>query len=293
MFKRFSCVALSVILFFGILPKQVVAADSSHKTLDGSAVLVETSATEEVQKPEGPFLFVNNEIVENADLIYHNDIAYVSLRSACLALRSDVMLTWANKKAIISAVDLHVTVDPKLNYIVANERYLYIPEGVLYEAGCIYVPARTLAKIFDAKFIHDTKTQNIYLTSGSGAILSGDEFYNTEDFYWLSHIINAESGNQPLAGKIAVGNVILNRVSDPIFPDSVYGVVFQKNQFTPTKNGTINLTPNEESILAAKLCLDGAVLLPTALFFNHVKSNSWAAKYKSYVATIGSHSFYA
>lgn len=293
MFKRFSCAALSVILFFGILQRQANAADSFSEAQNASAAIAEAAAAEEVQTPEGPFLFVDNQIVENADLIYRSSIAYVPLRPAALALRSDITLTWEDKHAVITAADLHVTVDPKLNYIVANGRCLYLPEGVLYTSGCIYIPARVLAKIFDAGFCYDSNTQNVYLTSGGGAILSGDEYYGTDDFYWLSHIINAESGNQPLSGKIAVGNVILNRVSDPVFPDSVYDVVFQKNQFTPTKNGTINLTPNEESILAAKLCLDGAVVLPTALFFNHVKSSSWAAKHKSYVATIGSHAFYA
>ena len=61
-----------------------------------------------------------------------------------------------------------------------------------------------------------------------------------------------------MEGKIAVGNVVLNRVNDPRFPNTVYGVVFQRNQFTPAMTGTINRTPNESSVIAAKLCLEGA-----------------------------------
>ena len=48
-----------------------------------------------------------------------------------------------------------------------------------------------------------------------------DSYYGARDVYWLSHIINAEAGNQPMDGQIAVGNVVLNRVADERFPNSV------------------------------------------------------------------------
>ena len=243
-------------------------------------------------EPEGPRLFLNTEVVEQSALIYHRDIAYVSLRAVALALRPDAVITWTGDYAEVKADGLYITVCPDDNYIVANDRCLYAPEGVLYEDGIIRVPARVIAKAFDASFSYNTITKDIYLTSGSGAITPADEFYDKDDLYWLSHIIYAESGNQPLAGKIAVGNVVMNRVADPVFPNSIYGVVFQKNQFTPVRNGTIHLTPNKESVVAAKLCLDGAVVLPTALWFNSTRTNSWAAKHKVYITTIGGHAFY-
>ena len=115
------------------------------------------------------------------------------------------------------------------------------------------------------------------------------------ELYWLSHIINAESGNQPLSGKIAVGNVVLNRVANPRFPDTVYEVIHQRGQFTPVSNGSIKLTPNAESVIAAKLCLDGANTVGNALYFLNPRtaSNSWASRTRPYVATIGAHAFYA
>lgn len=293
MFKRISCFALSLVLFFGITAQQVVAAGNEIEPQQSTATesIIADVAVENTA-PVGPSLLVNETVVDHAALIYHNDIAYVSLRYAALALRPDAVLTWAKGCAVITADGLNVTVDPDVNYIVANGRYLYLPEGVLHENGIIRIPAQTIAKIFDASFTQNSETQIVSLTTGSGAITSGDKFYDKDDLYWLSHIINAESGNQSLTGKIAVGNVVMNRVADPIFPNSIYGVIFQKNQFTPVKNGTINLTPNSESVLAAKLCLDGAVVLPTALWFNSAKANSWAAKHKVYITTIGAHAFY-
>ena len=132
---------------------------------------------------------------------------------------------------------------------------------------------------------------SVAIQSGSGPIQSGDQYYNADSLYWLSHIIHAESGNQPLAGKIAVGNVVLNRVNSPLFPNTVYEVVFQRNQFTPVSNGSIYLEPNAESVIAAKLCLDGANTAGASLYFvnPYVAPNSWASRNRPYVATIGAH----
>src|SRR5699024_12370625 len=70
----------------------------------------------------------------------------------------------------------------------------------------------------------------------------------------ISRLIYAESGNQPLEGKIAVGNVVLNRVASPLFPNTVADVIYQPNQFSPAGSGHLSRTPNAESVVAAKLC---------------------------------------
>ncbi len=292
MFKRISCLALCLILFSGICAQQVVAAGNE---IDNSAATNPTTAGVQNAKPVGPAFYVDGTWVEHGSLTFRNGLAYVSLRYATAAIRPDATFTWTGDYAQIDTEDLSFVVDPDLNYVVANDRYLYLPEGVCFERGLIRISVRMLAKVFNASYSLDPVTNDIHFTTGSGSIVPGSEFYNKDDLYWLSHIINAESGNQPLKGKIAVGNVILNRAADPspTFPDSIYGVIHQKSQFTPVKNGTIHLTPNEESVIAAKLCLDGAVVLPTALWFNSARSNSWAAKHKTYVATIGGHAFYA
>ena len=93
---------------------------------------------------------------------------------------------------------------------------------------------------------------------------------------------------------MAVGNVVLNRVADPIFPDTVEGVLAQKNQFSTYKSGVLAATePSENSTIAAKLVMDGGVVEETigALYFDS-GSNSWAARNKDLIATIGGHKFY-
>lgn len=181
-------------------------------------------------------------------------------------------------------------------YVVANGRYLYVKDGVLSIGGAVALPIRVLAEIFNLSVGYDGTTGDVTLTSIADAdayLESGEQYYNSDSLYWLSRIIHAESGNQPLEGKIAVGNVVLNRVASPLFPDTVYDVIFQRNQFTPTINGSIYRTPSAAAVEAAKLVLDGAVVLDNALFFNVAGMNSYAAQNRPYVATIGNHAFYA
>ena len=123
-------------------------------------------------------------------------------------------------------------------------------------------------------------------------------YYNSDSVYWLARIINAESESEPLAGKIAVGNVILNRVDSTEFPDSIYDVIFDERwggQFEPAQNGTIYNEPTDESLLAAKLCMDGASTAGDSLFFLNPSSstNFWMMESCVFVTTIGNHQFYA
>jgi hypothetical protein len=92
------------------------------------------------------------------------------------------------------------------------------------------------------------------------------------DLYWLSRIIEAEAGGEPMSAKLAVGQVVMNRVHSPEFPDTVHDVVFQRTcgvyEFSPVANGTIYNTPSAESIQAAKEVLSGSVnIVPSALVF--------------------------
>ena len=113
----------------------------------------------------------------------------------------------------------------------------------------------------------------------------------------MARIISAESRGEPLLGKLAVGTVVLNRVASDEFPDSIYDVIFDNQwgiQFQPVANGTIYNEPTEESMLAAKLCLDGARVAGDSLYFlaPELTDNHWIMENREYVTTIGCHWFY-
>ena len=104
--------------------------------------------------------------------------------------------------------------------------------------------------------------------------------YTADDLYWLARIIQAESGGEPYAGKLAVGAVVLNRVAHPAWPDTVWGVIFDRNngvQFTPAATGTVYCTPSAESVAAARECLAGVRSVGNCLYFFNPETATKAA----------------
>ena len=88
-----------------------------------------------------------------------------------------------------------------------------------------------------------------------------------DDLYVLSHVIYAEAGGHSEELQRYVGSVVLNRVGDDRFPDTIEGVVFQKGQYSCTWNGAYHKEPSETSVaIAEELLLNGS-LLPSYVIF--------------------------
>lgn len=140
------------------------------------------------------------------------------------------------------------------------------------------------------------QTKSLLYTNTSSR--SSSQSYNSDDVYWLSRVINSEAQGEPYEGQVAVGSVVLNRVSSYQFPDTIYGVIFEyyKNipQFSPVADGTIYNTPSQSSIQAAKDSLGGARPVGNSLyFFNPSKSTgTWIVQSRQYITKIGNHVFY-
>ena len=231
--------------------------------------------------------------------ILTENTTYVPLRDFCLVMDEDAEIIWDNKDNTIyvTTEKLNLSVQVGQSYLIANGRYLYLENPCYISQGTAMIPIRVIAKAFDAQVSWNGQLKQVAVTEGSGAIESGDIYYNKDNLYWLSRIINAEARGESLAGQVAVGNVVLNRVYGDNWPDTVYEVVFDTRcgvQFSPTANGAIYNEPSESAIIAAKLALDGAQVVGGSLFFlNKAKATSrWIINNCVYVTTIGSHSFY-
>lgn len=68
---------------------------------------------------------------------------------------------------------------------------------------------------------------------------SKQKTYKAADLRLLSAIIYCEARGESYAGKVAVGIVVMNRKASKEFPNTINGVVYQKNQFQPTRNGAL------------------------------------------------------
>lgn len=216
---------------------------------------------------------------------------YVTVAPILHALWPDVSVSLSGGQLTATAEGLALVAAEGAGHFSVNDRYGYVPQLVRAQDGEIYLPAEALAAALGCSVTADPATGDVVLWRVRAPLTAG--VYDEDDLYWLSRAIYAESGNQPMAGRVAVGTVILNRVADPRFPDTIEGVIFAPGQFSPVSNGTIYREPDAESVIAAKLCLDGAREAGASLYFNVASLDSWANQARSYVCTIGGHSFFS
>ena len=113
-----------------------------------------------------------------------------------------------------------------------------------------------------------------------------------EDAQALMKIAQAEAGNQGVDGMALVMKVILNRVEDDDFPDTVYEVISQKGQFESYKNGMYDkAVPSVECHLALAEIEMGSFSDNTIIAFEVAGSRS-LDKYFMFAFTYGGHDFY-
>lgn len=109
-------------------------------------------------------------------------------------------------------------------------------------------------------------------------VFGGNLSVTKEDIYLLAKLIHAEARGESLAGQIAVGAVIMNRLTSGDFPASIRDIVFQKTkgvyQFTPVQDGQINLEPDRNAFLAAERAIKGDDPTEGALFFYNPETSS-------------------
>ena len=135
-----------------------------------------------------------------------------------------------------------------------------------------------LAEKDNYKEVNETKEQIVSL--------------NDEQLHLLSKLVAAEARGESYKGQVAVAAVVLNRVQDSRFPDSIEGVIYQKNAFSVVKNGYISIQATEESYKAAKEALYGNDPTNDAIYFWNpdISTCSWMDTLDPHLR-IGNHVF--
>ena len=126
------------------------------------------------------------------------------------------------------------------------------------------------------------------ISSGS----SGSGQYSSNDVYLLAKVIAAEARGEPYTGQVAVGAVVLNRVSHASFPDSIPGVVYQSGAFTCVTDSNWGVEPSAEAKKAARDAINGWDPTGGAIYYYNPNktSNAWMHS-RPVIVTIGSHRF--
>ena len=112
------------------------------------------------------------------------------------------------------------------------------------------------------------------------------------DIYLIARAVYGEARGETYLGKVAVAAVILNRVDDPSFPNSVSAVIYQPGAFDAVSDGQINLAPDEECIRAARDAFGGWDPTNGCVYYYNPKTatNKWMLS-KEVVLTVGNHVF--
>ena len=133
----------------------------------------------------------------------------------------------------------------------------------------------------------------IGLPTGSASSGSSTGGYSSSDYQLLARLISAEARGEPYSGQVAVGAVVLNRIEHPSFPNSISGVIYQKGAFSAVSDGQINLSPDNESIKAARDAMNGWDPTGGCLYYYNPKktSNKWMLSH-DVVLSIGEHAFF-
>lgn len=120
--------------------------------------------------------------------------------------------------------------------------------------------------------------------------------FSEDDLKLLTALVHSESGNQPYEGKLAVANVVLNRMKSSKYPNTLSGVIYQSGQFSVARSGALqkqidnyhnySSKSQKSSIKAAKAALEGNNNIGNLLFFNGY-SNSLYEKHPNGVRISG------
>lgn len=207
---------------------------------------------------------------------------------------ADIQISYTLPQAKQTDISARIITPENENNCIENDYIEFEAEHIP-----VYAPENTVTKK-NAEYgqgKNQTCSNSQTFESTSKTVTSASSSYSENDVYWLSRLIEAEASGESYEGKSAVGGCVINRVKSPDFPNTVYGVIFDKAygvQYQPTANGAIYNTPSADSIRAAEEALKGISTAGNALYFcsTTVAPKSWAAANRAYCMTIGNHVFY-
>lgn len=244
---------------------------------------------------------VNGEyIITDSEPVIISGTTYAPVRCVAEALNSE-SISWneKSKSASISDGDTSITISIGKKNALLNGSAVTLNGTPFIKNNRTYIPLRDFSNLFGAEVSWDDQYKNVEISKKNITVPKEiiDTSFNHTDLYWMSRIITAESCGESTDGKIAVGDVILNRKKSSLFPNTIYDVIFDRKysvQFEPVLNGSIYNTPCANSIAAAKLSMTNPTTIGNCLYFFNptIASSSWIEKNRVFFKTIGNHDFY-
>ena len=98
---------------------------------------------------------------------------------------------------------------------------------------------KELGEVFSSNLTDTIYTESTTVYAAAKTSALSKKSYSAADLRLMSAIIYCEASGESYAGKLAVGIVVMNRKQSSKFPNTIKSVIYQKNQFTPARNGSL------------------------------------------------------
>lgn len=236
-----------------------------------------------------------NNIPTATDAYLENGICMVHIRSFSEIFHTSVQWDATSHSVSLKQNDSTFYFTENSLYMYKNNTKLILNAVPVLKNGKFYVPIRAFENIFGLNITWNHRYSTVNCTAESLNFAQTE--IDKDNLLWLARIVHAESEGESFYGKIAVANVVLNRVKSKYFPNTIKDVIFDTKygiQFTPVLNGTIYNNPANDSILAAKYALYGINNIENSLYFLNPRTaqSMWIINNRSFSKTIGNHDFY-
>lgn len=166
----------------------------------------------------------------------------MSFKKFALLILTVVAISGFNAKPVSASANNDVTTQVEENIQieadVLKENTTVSTDSVVSEDTQTTDDNDVATSVVAAKSNSETKTTS-KVTTKSTAKSSAKTSYSKSDLRLMASIINCEAGAEGYQGKIAVGIVVMNRVASKNFPNTIKKVIYQKNQFSPVRNGML------------------------------------------------------
>ena len=178
--------------------------------------------------------------------------------------------------------------DASDQYFTAPEDYATYQEEYEAAHAAEHEETRRILEAIERSETERTLEDQKYHEESLKAQREADEELSYDSLELLACLVEAEAGNQGMAGKRLVADVVLNRVESGSFPDSIDEVVAQEGQFQVWENGRINkVSPSTETYEAVRMELAGPRLNDEVIFFRTNRFSSFGEPWEK----IGDHYF--
>lgn len=225
---------------------------------------------------------INGQVVDNDGLVLVESGVLYGLVSE-FANNVGIEVRWLEnaKLAVLMIGEDYVSFGIETNQLIINNKRYEMANHTIVRNGRIYAPIDVLFEHLEIEHEWNESLVHVDLRNERLSVEPDSVIhvypYTEEDLLWLARIIEVEARGKSIIGKTAVGNVVMNRIASPRFPNTVYEVIFQRGQFPPAHRSSFaNSVPTESSIIAAKRAFLGVKVAEESLFFNYIPFKSKA-----------------